>query len=191
MKVTVGFLRLLVIPTLVPRDSSLYRETEIFVEVNAMKQSFFVLGITGAFALASTLFAWADGGKQEDVACAIGGVAGFAAANGMVLVFRRFQGVGDSDHVDSPEIGFAYGVFAIAFFSFIGWLTGYLHEHGDFAGTVCGGLGGFILAVIVPTLHRSQFMAWRRKLQLALSVLALGALLKIVWAMYEHEFVNR
>lgn len=154
-----------------------------------MKQSFFVLGITGAFAIAATLFAWVYGGKQEDVACAIGGTAGFVVANGIVVVFRKSQGFGESDNTDSHEIGFAYGVFAIALFAFVGWLTGYLHEHGDFAGTVCGGLGGFILAAFVPALHRSRFMGLGRKLQFALSVLALGALLKIVWVMYEHEFM--
>jgi hypothetical protein len=79
-------------------------------------------------------------------------------------------------------------VFAIAYFAFVGWLTGYLHDHGEFAGTVCGGLGGFILAIIVPALHRSSFMAVGRKLQLALSVVALLALLGSVWAMYAHDF---
>ena len=157
--------------------------------VSAMKQSFFVLGITGAFAIAATLIAWVNGGKQEDVACAIGGVFGFAIANGMLIVFRKSNSVGESDYTDSPEIGSAYIVCAIAYFAFIGWLTGYLHEHGDFAGAVCGGLGGFILAVFVPALHRLRFMALGRKIQFALSVLALGSLIKIVWAMYEHEFM--
>lgn len=154
-----------------------------------MKQSFFVLVFTGAIAIAATLVAWAYGGKQEDVACAIGGVAGFAIANAMVIAFRKSRGIGEPDSAGSPETGFAYGIFAVAFFAFVGWLTGWLHNHGDFAGTICGALGGFILAVFVPALHRSQFMASGRKHQFALSVVALGALLRIVWAMYEHEFM--
>jgi hypothetical protein len=154
-----------------------------------MKQSFFILTITGLSAIAAMLLAWVHGGKQEDVACAIGGVVGLAIANVVVIAFLTPRAVGESDYKGSPEIGFAYGVFAMAYFAFVGWLTGYLHGHGDFAGTVCGGLGGFILAVIVPAIHRSPFMALGRKQQFALSVLALGALLRIVWVMYLPEFI--
>ena len=89
----------------------------------------------------------------------------------------------------SSELGFAYGVFAISYFAFVGWLAGYLHDHGELAGTVCGGLGGYILAVSVPAMHRSPFMAAGRTLQLSLSVVAFGSLLAIVWGMYKHEFL--
>lgn len=159
-----------------------------------MKQSFYILFATGTSAIAGTLFAWMCGGRQEDAGSAIGGVVGFAIANGVVTTFCRSKAAGESynqrcsNHA-STEAGFTYGVFAIAYFAFVGWLTGYLHDHGAFAGTVCGGLGGFIVAIIVPTLYRSSFMAARRKLQLSLSAVALGALLAIVWAMYKHEFL--
>jgi cyanate permease len=159
-----------------------------------MKQSFYILFVTGAFAIAATFVAWVWGGKQEDVGGAIGGVVGFLLANGVVFTFRGPGVSGETQNeqvLESAafELGFAYGVFAIFYFAFVGWLAGYLHDHGDLAGTVCGGLGGYILAVSVPALHRSSFMAVGRKLQLALSVVALGALLTIVWVMYKHEFL--
>ncbi|QEG00752.1 hypothetical protein Mal15_48240 [Stieleria maiorica] len=159
-----------------------------------MKQAFYILLATGACAIAGTLLAWLHGGQQEDVGSAIAGGAGFVMANGIAIRFRGSKVIGDSHSetfsgIASPELGFAYGVFAIAYFAFVGWLTGFLHDHGDFAGTVCGGFGGFILAIIVPAIHRSSFMAAGRKLQLSLSVIALGALLTIVWAMYKHEFL--
>ncbi|MGB7345949.1 MAG: hypothetical protein WBD20_17155 [Pirellulaceae bacterium] len=69
------------------------------------------------------------------------------------------------------------------------WQAGFLHGHGDFAGTVCGGLGGIIMAIIVPAIHRSPFMASARRLQLSLSVVAPGSPLAIVPAMYKHEFL--
>ena len=154
-----------------------------------MKYSFFILLVTGSFAIAATFLAWAHGGKQEDVASAIGGVIGFAIASSVANAFAKRGGVSDSVCERCPEIGFAYGVFAVTYFAFIGWLTGYLHGHGDFAGTVCGGLGGFIMAVIAPALLRSPFMALGRKHQFVLSVVALGALLRIVWVMYLPEFM--
>ena len=155
-----------------------------------MKPSFHILLFTGACAIAATFLAWIWGGKQEDVGSAIGGVAGFLIANGMVF---RLRG-GDTRNEKIPEsvsseLSFAYGVFAISYFAFVGWLAGYVHDHGELAGMVCGGLGGFILAVSVPAIHRSPFMAAGRKFQLALSVVALGALLTIVWRMYRHEFI--
>lgn len=155
-----------------------------------MKRSFSILTVTGVFAIAATLLAWMHGGKQEDVACAIGGIIGFVIVNCAVIALLKFRMFSESDYGGVPEIGFAYGVFALAFFAFVGWLAGFLHGHGDFAGTVCGGLGGVILAVIVPALHRSPFMARGRKQQFALSVLALGALLGIVWVMYRPEFIH-
>ena len=159
-----------------------------------MKQSFYILFATGTCAIAGTLIAWISGGQQEDVGSAIGGIAGFAIANAMAITFRGSKVTDESTKIKlseraSSESGFAYGVFAIAYFAFAGWLTGYLHDHGDFAGTVCGGLGGFIVAIIVPAFHRSSFMSAGRRLQLSLSVVALGALLAIVWAMYKHEFL--
>ena len=149
---------------------------------------------TGACAVAGTLLAWTSGGQQEDVGSAVGGLVGFALANGIAFAFRGSR-VCDESHNDShpdpaaAELGFAYGVVAVAYFAFVGWLTGHIHDHGKLAGTVCGGLGGFILAIIVPAIHRSSFMAAGRKLQLALSVAAVGAILAIVWAMYKHEFL--
>jgi cyanate permease len=165
-----------------------------FGDLRSMKQSFYILSVTGASAIAATLFAWIQGNKQEDVGSAIGGVAGFVFANGIAIFYRGSKyrvalRAENSSESDACELGFAYGVFAIAYFAFVGWLTGYLHDHGDFAGTVCGGLGGYILAVMVPALHQTSFLAARRKQQLAIAVVALGALLRIVWAMYEREFL--
>lgn len=158
-----------------------------------MQQSFYILFVTGAFAITATFLAWAWGGEQEDVASAIGGVVGFLLANGVALTFRGREISGESQNEEIPEsasceLGFAYGTFAIVYFAIVGWLAGFLHAHGELAGTVCGGLGGFILAVSVPAIHRSTFMAAGRKLQITLSVVALGALLTIVWMMYKHEF---
>lgn len=159
-----------------------------------MIQSFQILLATGGCAIAGAILAWVRGDQQEDFGSAVGGIVGFAIANGMAITLRGLR-TNDDSHREtfsdpaSCESGFAYGVFAIGYFAFAGWLTGYLHGHGDLAGTVCGGLGGFILAVIVPALHRSSFMARGRKVQLALSVVALGAVLAIVWTMYKHEFL--
>jgi hypothetical protein len=119
--------------------------------VNSMKQSFYVLFVTGAFAIAATFLAWVWGGKQEDVGSALGGVIGFLLANGVALTFRGPGISGKSQNEKAPEsasfeLGFAYGVFAIIYFAFVGWLAGYLHDHGELAGAVCGGLGGYILA---------------------------------------------
>jgi hypothetical protein len=154
-----------------------------------MQHWFFILIVTGAFAIAATMVAWLQGGRQEDVACAIGGIVGFVIAISVVNVSLKSCAVGRSDYEKCPEIGFAYGVFAVVYFAFIGWLAGYLHGHGDFAGTVCGGLGGFFVAVIVPAVIRSPFMAFGRKQQFALSLVALGALLRIVWVMHRPEFI--
>lgn len=155
-----------------------------------MKPSLCILLVTGACASAATLLAWMWGGKQEDVGSAIGGVAGFILANGVVFACRggepRNEG---SPKSASAELGFAYGVFAVTYFAFVGWLAGYVHHHGELAGTVCGGLGGYILAVSVPAIHRSPFLAAGRKIQLALSVVAFGGLLTVVWVMYKHEFL--
>lgn len=155
-----------------------------------MKPSFCILLVTGGCAIAASLLAWMWGGKQEDVGSAVGGVVGFLLANGVVFTLHR----GESRHdgitkAESSELGFAYGVFAISYFAFVGWLAGYLHNHGELAGTVCGGLGGYILAVSVPAIHRSTFMAASRKLQLALSVVAFAGILAIVWGMYKREFL--
>ena len=157
--------------------------------IYSMKQLLFILIVTGAFAIAATFLAWALGGKQEDVANAIGGILGFAVANGVVIRFLKPGAHGARNYKSSSETGFSYGVFAIAYFAFVGWLTGYLHGHGDLAGTVCGGLGGFIPAVMVPALHRSPFLASGRRLQFAMSVVALAALLGIVWVWYLPEFI--
>lgn len=139
--------------------------------------------------MAATVLAWVLGGKQEDVASATGGVLGFVVANVMVIRFLKTGARSESNDNGSAEMGFAYGVFAITYFAFVGWLAGYLHGHGDFAGTVCGGLGGFILAVIIPAIHRAPFLASGRSQQFALSVVALAAILRIVWVMYRHEFM--
>lgn len=162
---------------------------------NSMKQSFYILFVTGACAIAATFLAWVWGGKQEDVGSAIGGVAGLLLANGVAFTFRGPRVSGESHNEKVPEsasseLGFIYGVFAIVYFAFVGWLAGFIHGHGELAGTVCGGLGGYILAVSVPAIHRSPFLAAGRKLQLALSVIALGALLTVVWVMYKHEFIQ-
>lgn len=155
-----------------------------------MKPSFYILLVTGACAIAATLLAWMWGGKQEDVGSAIGGFIGFILANGMVFTLRGGESRNDGIPKSvSSELGFAYGVFAISYFGFVGWLAGSVHGHGDLAGTVCGGLGGYILAVSVPAIHRSPFMAAGRKLQLTLSIVAFGALLTVVWVMYKHEFL--
>lgn len=156
-----------------------------------MKQSVGILFFTGACAIAASFLAsiWEF---REDFASAVGGVAGFALANGVTIALRglRVSGVSDKESStvsQSFELGFAYGVFAIVYFSLVGWLTGYLHRHGEFAGTVCGGLGGFILAVIVPSILGSSFMSTGRRLQIAIAGVAFVAMLSIVWVMYEHE----
>ena len=156
-----------------------------------MKQSFYILLITGASAIVATILArsW---GFREDFGSAIGGILGLTASNGTAFVFRGAMVRGGSSSealTDSRtlELGFAYGVFAIAYFAFVGWLTGYVHKHGELAGTVCGGCGGYILAVTIPAIHRSPFMSLGRQLQLVLSCLVFVALLGIVWVMYKHE----
>lgn len=89
-----------------------------------MKPSFCILFVTGACAIAATLLAWMWGGKQEDIGSAIGGVAGFILANGVMFTLRggesRNEGIPKSV---SSELGFAYGVFAISYFAFVGWLV--------------------------------------------------------------------
>lgn len=159
-----------------------------------MKQSFYILLVTGAFAIAATALAWLVGGKQEDVGCAIGGLVGFLVANAFAFRIRGPEVSGESQNANalrlaSPELGFSYGVFAIIYFAFVGWLSGYVHGHGELAGTVCGGLGGYILAVSVPAINRSPFMSAGRPLQLALCIIALGGVLMIVFVMYKHEFL--
>ena len=159
-----------------------------------MKQSCYILLVTGAFALVATFLAWVWGGKQEDAGCAIGGVIGFVLANGVAFIYRGSGVSGYSHSGNTPKaelaaLGLAYGVFAIVYFAFVGWIAGIAHQHGELAGTVCGGLGGYILAVGVPALHRSAFLSAGRKLQLAVAVMALGALLTIVYVMYKHEFL--
>lgn len=159
-----------------------------------MKRAFSILFATGICATMGLLLAWWHGGQQEEMGTAIGGFLGFAVANGVAARISGSRAAlrsSDDKCADRSccEAGFAYGVFAVGYFAFIGWLTGFLHGHGDLAGTVCGGLGGFILAVIIPTLHQSEFMAQGRKFQFAISAAAFAALLRIVWAMYEHELM--
>lgn len=171
-----------------------YPTSRIRADINFMKQSFYILLVTGVFAIAATFLAWVWGGKQEDASCAIGGVAGFLLANGAAFRIRssKVSGESYSENVfecESPVLEFAYGVFAIIYFAFVGWLSGYLHDHGELAGTVCGGLGGYILAVSVPAIHRSLFLSAGRAFQLALCVIALGGILAIVYVMYKHEFL--
>lgn len=153
-----------------------------------MKTAFYVLLTTGGFAIAATLVAWMWDAQQEDVSCAIGGVAGFLLANGIAFTLRRSNSREEEVvTAESTEFGFFYGLFAIFFFAFVGWLSGYLHNHGDLAGTVCGGLGGYILSVSVPAIHRSSFLAASRRLQFLLAILALCGLIGIVWVMYKRE----
>ncbi|MCO8123989.1 hypothetical protein NHH03_19755 [Stieleria sp. TO1_6] len=159
-----------------------------------MKQSFTILLATGSCAIAATFLAWIWGGQQEDVGTAIGGIVGLVIANGMAVRVRRSRVSGElgneqSSNSPSCELGFAYGIFAILFFALVGWLSGHLHGHGELAGIVCGGLGGYILAVLIPAVHRSSFLAAGRKLQLAISGAAFVALVSVVWAMYQHEFM--
>lgn len=154
-----------------------------------MKSAFYVLLTTGGVAIAATLVAWMWDAQQEDVSCAIGGVAGFLLANGIAITLHRDRSRNDEVvTTGSVELGFAYGVFAIFYFAFVGWLSGYLHNHGDLAGTVCGGLGGYILAVGVPAIHRSPFLGGGRRLQLLLAIVAFCGVLAVVWLMYKHEF---
>ena len=63
----------------------------------------------------------------------------------------------------------AFVLASIAVFALIGMLTGYLHGHGEIAGTICGGLSGFILAIIVPVLQGTSFMSEHRFLQLIMA----------------------
>jgi hypothetical protein len=83
---------------------------------------------------------------------------------------------------------------SVAVFAVIGMLTGYLHGHGEIAGTVCGGLGGLILAIMVPailaTIFGTSFMAKGRFFQYCVAVLALILLVVIVCVMYEAWFVR-
>ena len=78
---------------------------------------------------------------------------------------------------------------SIAVFAVIGMLTGFVHGHGEIAGTVCGGLGGLILAIIVPailgTMFGTSFMAKGRFLQYCVAVMALVLLVVIVCVMYK------
>ena len=73
---------------------------------------------------------------------------------------------------------------SVAVFAVIGMLTGYLHGHGEDAGTVCGGLGGLILAIVVPSMLGTSFMTNRKILQDFVAVIALVLLLVIVCQMY-------
>ena len=72
----------------------------------------------------------------------------------------------------------------MAVFAVIGMLTGYLHGHGEDAGAVCGGLGGLILAIVVPSMVGTSFMTNRKLLQYFVAVMALVLLLAIVCRMY-------
>ena len=73
---------------------------------------------------------------------------------------------------------------SMAVFAVIGMLTGYLHGHGEEAGTVCGGLGGLILAILVPSMLGTPFMTKRKTLQYCVAAVALVLLLAIVCHMY-------
>jgi hypothetical protein len=73
-------------------------------------------------------------------------------------------------------------------FAMVGLLTGWLHGHGDVAGTVTGGLGGLILAIIVPAMLGSSFMGNRRHVQYGVAAVAFVIQMSVVWIMYRHEF---
>ncbi len=112
-----------------------------------MKLSFCILIATGACAIAATILAWAWGGRQEDVGSAVGGAVGFLLANALAAGMMPESRGGDlrcDDDLESGsvELSLAYGVFAICYFAFVGWLAGCIHDHGEFAGMICGGLGG-------------------------------------------------
>ena len=74
-------------------------------------------------------------------------------------------------------------------FAMVGLLTGWLHGHGDVAGTVTGGLGGLILSITVPAMLGSSFMGNRRRTQCIVAAIAFVAQMAIVWMMYRHEFL--
>jgi len=74
---------------------------------------------------------------------------------------------------------------SIAVFAVIGMLTGYLHGHGEIAGTICGGLGGLMLAVVVPLICETPFLSKHRYLQFFIAAIALVPLSSIVCWMYD------
>lgn len=75
---------------------------------------------------------------------------------------------------------------SMAVFALIGLLTGYLHGHGQEAGTACGGLAGFILSTGVPAMLSTPFMSKRRTLQCCVAGVALVILVSIICVMYSH-----
>ncbi len=91
-------------------------------------------------------------GYREDLACALGGLFGIVVSNSMLWGFRTKA----DPHTDNAEctksIQFisAYVAMSVLIFGFIGWLTGYLHDHGAKAGALSGSLGGGILRFSYP-----------------------------------------
>jgi cyanate permease len=160
--------------------------------MDAMKDSVFVLSVTAILSLAG-LFIASLVGNREDLGTAVGGVAGFVLAHYTLSERRRPRQQPDQENGSarlsrSPFGAFIYLLFSVAGFSFIGWLTGYVHDHGQLAGALGGGLGGLILATMVPAMQRSSFLSTGRRFQLAMSTAATLALLGIILVMYRHLF---
>ncbi len=153
-----------------------------------MKHSILILAFTAIAAIAA-LMVGRSFGMREDVACACGGLIGFALSNIFCGHKPRQIEASEASAISNATTAsiIAYLVFSISCFAFIGWLTGYLHHHGANAGGITGSFGGAILAIVTPQFRGSSIIPLRKEWMIGLVLLLVAMFALVVWAMYFTE----
>ncbi len=131
-------------------------------------------------------------GSREDYGSAIGGLSGFCLATGFGLMWLSpLKSVDESTLTESrwtpPNVwGTFYGGSAVVF-ALIGWLTGYLHQHGQNAGAISGFFGGLLVSLCLAELFRWPLLPFNLALRLTFIIISMLLVLIVVWAMYFTE----
>ncbi len=154
--------------------------------VAQMTNSILVL-LSTAIAAAFALCVGHVFGYREDLACALGGLSGLILSN---ITFRNSRSKTEPFQVNTAWTKYtitAYSATFVLIFGFIGWLTGYLHDHGAKAGALSGSLGGGILAILVPMIRRERLLGNMIPVLVVTMSIMIALLGTVVWIMYFTE----
>ncbi len=148
-----------------------------------MVNSILVL-VSTAIAAVISLFVGHVLGYREDLACALGGISGIIVSSCTLWTLQIKTDPCTDNAACTRYTVTAYLAISMLIFGFIGWLTGYVHDHGAKAGALTGSLGGGILAILIPIINRERLFVNNIPVLVVAMCVMIALLGTIIWVMY-------